>query len=347
MKDEFINKFMALLVKDLEPEQLVKVRGILYIALEGSEIIECKNEVSTYVSNDDDLIKMFLVSKKIDGCSDRTIKFYAYTLNTWLHEYIKKSVVDFTKDDIRMHFAKRMLDYPELKKTSLNNERRNFSSFFTWLVENDYIRSNPMCAVKKIKEDKNIRKPFTELEIEMMRDELNKQKNKSNKGTTKYKRTIRDIALFEVLLSTGCRAGEITGAKLCDLNLEKREMKVVGKGNKERVCYLNVRSAMKLKEYLNYRNKDSEYIFTPVLTSDLEKINVSCLEVMIRNLGKKLGIEAYPHKFRRTAATIALNKGMPIEEVQIMLGHEQIDTTLIYAKVKNSNVKSSHEKYMQ
>ena len=153
--------------------------------------------------------------------------------------------------------------------------------------------------------------------------------------------------LLEVLLSTGCRAGEITGAKLCDLNLEKREMKVVGKGNKERVCYLNVRSAMKLKEYLNYRNKDSEYIFTPVLTSDLEKINVSCLEVMIRNLGKKLGIEAYPHKFRRTAATVALNKGMPIEEVQIMLGHEQIDTTLIYAKVKNSNVKSSHEKYMQ
>lgn len=348
MKDELINTLMITLNSMFSVEQLQTIKNTLVVLLQNYDVIPTKYELTTNVFDDEKLIQMFLIAKKIDGSSDGTLRLYGTELRRLLHKYIKKSVVEFTKDDIRLHFAKRMIDNPNLSKTSLNNERRYFSSFFSWLVENDYIDKNPMIAVKKIKEEKVIKNPLSEEEIEKMRDCLAQRENNAKEGSKDYIKHVRNSAIFEFLLSTGCRVTELCTAKIKDLDLHDREVKVLGKGSKERICYLNAKSSIKLEKYLKIRNSESPYIFAPIKTSfEMERLDKSIIEVMVRELGKECGIEkVHPHKFRRTSATMALNKGMPIEEVQVMLGHEQMNTTMIYAKVKQKNVKASHEKYM-
>lgn len=348
MKEEIALLLVKILENSFSGEQLQLIKGAVYAALDGYEVIKCKNEVSTQVIDDESLVRMFLVSKKIDGLSDRTIEVYRLYLRArYLHMYIKKPVVEWTKDDLRMHFARRMIDRPDLSKVTLNNERRYISAFFTWLTDNDYVSKNPMSAVKKIKESKKIKEPIPMEQIIAMRDKLAERKNSYQEGQTLWKKAIRDMAVFEFLLSTGCRVAELCGVKLKDINLEKKEVKVFGKGSKERMCYLNIQAVTRIKEYLEIRNDDSEYLFIACDRTDHPRLEISGVEIMVRELGRECGFEKiHPHRFRRTAATMALNRGMPIEEVQMMLGHEQIDTTLIYAKVSKRNVKSSHEKYM-
>lgn len=350
MKEELLNKLMLSLsaYACFDTYQLSVIKNSFYVLLENYELTPTKYEVSTTVYNDDQLIKMFVISKKIDGLSDRSIDLYHKEITRLLHMYIQKSCVEFTKDDIRMHFAKRMIDRPDLSKATLNNERRYLSTFFNWLTENDYIKSNPMVAVKKVKEDKVIKYPIDEKDIEKMRDRLTMRENNSKKGSIAYIKAIRDEAIFEFLLSTGCRVSELTGAKLKDLDLNNREIKVFGKGAKERICYLNAKSVIKLENYLKLRNDNNPYVFIPVQKNHADtRLHKSAVEIMVRELGKECGVEkVHPHRFRRTTATMALNKGMPIEEVQVMLGHEEMNTTMIYAKVKEKNVKASHEKYM-
>ena len=338
----------------LSGEELAILRGVLLIAFDGIEVVRSQNQISTEVLDDNELVQRFLIQKKIDGLSKRTIDYYRVTLEKWLHFYIKKSVLQWTRDDVRMHFARRMIDYPEVSKVTINNDRRNFSSFFTWLMDEGYLRNgNPMKAMKKIKVDKVIKEPIPDDQIEVMRDKLAEKKNSSQEGSQKWFKAVRDQAMFEFLLTTGCRIGELTTAKLKDLDLEKREVKVFGKGAKERVCYLNTISVLRLRQWLEARKDiDHENIF---ITADSiaqgsnehGSLKIPGVEIVIRELGRECGFEKiHPHRFRRTAATTALRKGMPIEQVQLMLGHEQIDTTMIYAKTDTKSVKYSHDKYM-
>ena len=350
LKDEIINRVICSM-KMLNGEELTILRGVLLVALDGVELVRSKNEISTDILDDNELIQRFLVQKKIDGLSERTIDYYRVTLEKWLHFYIKKSVLEWTRDDVRMHFARRMIDYPDVSKVTINNDRRNFSSFFTWLMDEGYLRNgNPMKAMKKIKVDKVIKEPIPDDQIEVMRDKLAEKKSANEVGTKMWLKVVRDQAIFEFLLATGCRIGELTTAKLKDLNLERKEIKVFGKGAKERVCYLNTLSVLRMQQWLDARkNIENEYIFVAVdkTKGKHQRLKISGVEIAIRRLGRECGFEnIHPHRFRRTAATTALRKGMPIEQVQLMLGHEQIDTTMIYAKTDTKNVKYSHDKYM-
>lgn len=350
LKDEIINRVICSM-KMLNGEELTILRGVLLVALEGVELVRSKNEISTDILDDNELIQRFLIQKKIDGLSKRTIDYYRVTLEKWLHFYIKKSVLEWTRDDVRMHFARRMIDYPDVSKVTINNDRRNFSSFFTWLMDEGYLRNgNPMKAMKKIKVDKVIKEPIPDDQIEVMRDKLAEKKSANEVGTKMWLKVVRDQAIFEFLLTTGCRIGELTTAKLKDLDLERKEIKVFGKGAKERVCYLNTLSVLRMQQWLDARkNIDNEYIFVAVdkTKGKHQRLKISGVEIAIRRLGRECGFEnIHPHRFRRTAATTALRKGMPIEQVQLMLGHEQIDTTMIYAKTDTKNVKYSHDKYM-
>ena len=350
LKDEIINRVICSM-KMLNGEELTILRGVLLVALDGVELVRSKNEISTDILDDNELIQRFLVQKKIDGLSERTIDYYRVTLEKWLHFYIKKSVLEWTRDDVRMHFARRMIDYPDVSKVTINNDRRNFSSFFTWLMDEGYLRNgNPMKAMKKIKVDKVIKEPIPDDQIEVMRDKLAEKKSTNEVGTKMWLKVVRDQAIFEFLLTTGCRIGELTTAKLKDLDLERKEIKVFGKGAKERICYLNTLSVLRMQQWLDARKDiDNEYIFVAVdkTRGKHERLKISGVEIAIRRLGRECGFEnIHPHRFRRTAATTALRKGMPIEQVQLMLGHEQIDTTMIYAKTDTKNVKYSHDKYM-
>lgn len=350
LKDEIINRVICSM-KMLNGEELTILRGVLLVALDGVELVRSKNEISTDILDDNELIQRFLIQKKIDGLSKRTIDYYRATLEKWLHFYIKKSVLEWTRDDVRMHFARRMIDYPDVSKVTINNDRRNFSSFFTWLMDEGYLRNgNPMKAMKKIKVDKVIKEPIPDDQIEVMRDKLAEKKSANKVGTKMWLKVVRDQAIFEFLLTTGCRIGELTTAKLKDLDLERKEIKVFGKGAKERVCYLNTLSVLRMQQWLDARkNIDNEYIFVAVdkTKGKHQRLKISGVEIAIRRLGRECGFEnIHPHRFRRTAATTALRKGMPIEQVQLMLGHEQIDTTMIYAKTDTKNVKYSHDKYM-
>lgn len=353
LKDEIINRVLNSM-KMLDGDELTMLRGALLVALDGVELVRSINEISTNVLDDNELIQRFLIQKKIDGLSKRTIDYYRVTLEKWLHFYIKKSVLEWTRDDVRMHFARRMIDYPDVSKVTINNDRRNFSSFFTWLMDEGYLRNgNPMKAMKKIKVDKVIKEPIPDDQIEVMRDKLAEKKSANKTGTRLWLKAVRDQAIFELLLTTGCRIGELTTAKIKDLDLERKEIKVFGKGAKERVCYLNTLSVLRMQQWLEARKDiENEYIFVSCDSANGKKGNharlqISGVEINIRKLGRECGFEnIHPHRFRRTAATTALRKGMPIEQVQLMLGHEQIDTTMIYAKTDTKSVKYSHDKYM-
>ena len=330
-------------------DQQTYIRNVLDIKLSSYDVTKKNREVAIYdgIDKDSKIIQMFLIQKKIDGCSDRTIKAYKDYLKH-LHEYINdKSLIQFTREDIRLHFAKRMLDNQNVSKVSFDNERRVFSSFFNWMVDNDYISSNPMRTMKRIKADKVIKNAFTEEEIEKMRNELNEQKIIAH---TKHEKKLaeRNIAIFEFLLSTGCRVSELCGIKYTDLNLVNKECKVFGKGAKERICYLNARAFIALNEYIEeVKEFNNEYLFISFNEkTHLSHIKTSGVEIMIRELGNKVGVKAHPHKFRRTCATTLLNKGMPLEQVKDVLGHEQINTTMIYVSPNKSMVKINHERYM-
>ena len=275
-------------MKMLNGEELTILRGVLLVALDGVELVRSKNEISTDILDDNELIQRFLVQKKIDGLSERTIDYYRVTLEKWLHFYIKKSVLEWTRDDVRMHFARRMIDYPDVSKVTINNDRRNFSSFFTWLMDEGYLRNgNPMKAMKKIKVDKVIKEPIPDDQIEVMRDKLAEKKSANEVGTKMWLKVVRDQAIFEFLLTTGCRIGELTTAKLKDLDLERKEIKVFGKGAKERVCYLNTLSVLRMQQWLDARkNIENEYIFVAVdkTKGKHQRLKISVVEIAIRRL---------------------------------------------------------------
>ena len=287
-----------------------------------------KTEVRKITSNKE-YMTMFLEAKTIEGCSTRTIQFYKATVGRMLQN-ITQSIRKITTEDMRTYLS----EYQKINscsKVTIDNIRRNISSFFSWLEEENYILKSPMRRIHKIKTNQQVKEVISDEEIEKMRDQCFCK---------------RDLAILDFLYSTGIRVGELVNLNISDINFDERECIVFGKGGKERKVYFDAKAKIHLQSYLVDRIDRNPALFV-TLNAPYTRLKISGVEIRMRELGKKsLVNKIYPHKFRRTMATRAIDKGMPIEQVQKILGHSQIDTTMQYAMVNQSNVKNAHQKYI-
>ena len=286
-----------------------------------------ENSISKEETSNDEYLRMFLDAKKIEGCSVRTIQYYSATVERMLQN-IKHPIRKISTEDIRKY----LVDYQKINdcsKVTIDNIRRNISSFFSWLEEEDYILKSPMRRIHKIKTKQPVKEIISDEAIELLRDNCE---------------CIRDLAMINLLYSTGIRVGELVNLNITDVDFEARECIVFGKGDKERKVYFDAKAKLHLQDYLKKRDDNNSALFVS-LDAPHNRLKISGVEIRIRTLGRKLNMEKiHPHKFRRTMATRAIDKGMPIEQVQKILGHSQIDTTMQYAIVNQTNVKTSHQK---
>lgn len=288
-----------------------------------------ENEAEKQEIDNSDFLKLFLESKRIEGCSERTIQYYKTTVEH-LISTIDIQVRKITTEEIRAYLT----NYQKRNNCSnvtIDNIRRNLSSFFSWLEEEDYILKSPMRRIHKIKTKTVVKNVITDEGIEKLRDNCN---------------DIRDLAIIDLLYSTGIRVGELVNLNIDDIDLEARECVVYGKGDKERRVYFDAKAKLHLRTYIESRTDNNEALFVS-LDAPHNRLKISGVEIRLRKMGRRLNLDRiHPHKFRRSAATRAIDKGMPIEQVQRMLGHSQIDTTMQYAMVNQNNVKVSHQKYL-
>lgn len=288
-----------------------------------------ENEADKVQISNNDFLEMFLDAKKIEGCSERTLQYYKVTVAHLLSQ-TENSVRKVTTEEIRAYLAEYQKN-SNCSNVTIDNIRRNISSFFSWLEEEDYILKSPMRRIHKIKTKTVVKSTISDEGIERLRDNCSE---------------IRDLAIIDLLYSTGIRVGELVNLNIDDIDLEGRECIVYGKGDKERRVYFDAKAKVHLKEYIESREDSNEALFV-TLDAPHDRLKISGVEIRLRQLGKQLELEKiHPHKFRRTMATRAIDKGMPIEQVQKILGHSQIDTTMQYAMVNQNNVKTSHQKYM-
>ena len=276
-----------------------------------------------------DHIQLFIAAKRVEGCSEKTIRYYESTLRGVIKR-IDKSVCSITTDDLRLYLH----DYQSqsnASKTTIDNIRRILSSFYAWLEDEDYIVKSPVRRIHKVKTCKTVKETYSDEALELMRD---------NSGC------IRDHAIIDLLASTGMRVGELVRLNRNDVNFVERECVVLGKGNKQRRVYFDARTKIHLLNYLDSRSDGNEALFVS-LQKPYNRLQISGVEIRLRELGRKLDLgNVHPHKFRRTLATMAIDKGMPIEQVQRLLGHESVDTTLQYAMVNQNNVKQAHHRFI-
>ncbi len=272
---------------------------------------------------------MFLSAKQVEGCSKRTIDYYQSTIAKMLN-IIDIPIRKITTETIR-EYLKEYQAINDCSKLTIDNIRRNLSSFFSWLEEENHILKNPIKRIKKIKAGMTVKEIISDEKIEIMRDACT---------------CSRDLAIIDMLYSTGIRVGELVNLDINDINFHERECVVYGKGDKERRVYFDAKTKLHLEKYISERNDSSQALFV-TLNKPYNRLQISGVEIRIRNHGRSLGYEnIHPHKFRRTMATRAIDKGMPIEQVQQLLGHQQIDTTMKYAMVNQNNVKISHKKFI-
>ena len=288
-----------------------------------------ENEAKTEEIPNVEYLKMFIDAKQIEGCSERTLQYYRVTIEHMLGS-IETPIRKITTDEIRGY----LVDYQKVNncsKVTVDNVRRNMSSFFSWLEEEDYILKSPMRRIHKITTKQPVKETITDEMIEKLRDNCT---------------CVRDLAMIDLLYSTGIRVGELVGLNISDIDFEERECIVFGKGDKERRVYFDAKAKLHLQEYIESRTDDNPALFV-TLDAPHARLKISGVEIRVRELGRKLNIDKiHPHKFRRTMATRAIDKGMPIEQVQKILGHSQIDTTMQYAIVNQNNVKVSHRRYI-
>lgn len=329
MKKEIITEIEQSLLNYLDNAQMEVLHATLVRCLGNVDIVNLKQTSGISQYSNIELIDKFISAKEIEGCSKRTTKYYESTLLK-MNSKLDKEITHMTTDDLRTYLT----DYQKINncsKASVDNIRRNLSSFFSWLEEENYILKSPMKRIHKIKTDKVIKETYSDETLELLRDNCN---------------NLRDLAIIDILSSTGMRVGELVKLNINDIDFENRECVVFGKGNKERPVYFDARTKIHLKNYLNSRTDGNPALFVS-LDSPYDRLKISGVEIRLRQLGRRLGIQkVHPHKFRRTVATKAIDKGMPIEQVQSLLGHSQIDTTMHYAMVNQNNVKESHRKYV-
>lgn len=320
--EEKLVKILNEMAEYLSIPQLRKLQEVLI------KNLSSKQAESTEISNND-YLQLFLDAKRIEGCSERTLQYYRATAENMLLK-ITTPIRKINAEEIRAY----LVEYQQTSKCSnatVDNIRRNISSFFSWLEEEDYILKSPMRRIHKIKTKTVVKEIITDENMEKMRDACE---------------NIRDLAILDVLYSTGIRVGELVKLNITDIDLEQRECVVFGKGDKERRVYFDAKAKVHLSEYLSGRTDNNPALFV-TLDAPHNRLQISGVEIRLRSLGRKLSLDRiHPHKFRRTVATRAIDKGMPIEQVQKMLGHSQIDTTMQYIIVNQNNVKASHQKYI-
>lgn len=328
MKQKIINEIMQEMLGSLNNAQMERLQRVLEHALFHKEITETE-QGSVNGTTNKQLLEFFLSSKRIEGCSEKSLIYYRATIETMFAK-VEKNVREMTTDDLRAYLT----GYQEKKQSSkvtVDNIRRILSSFFSWLEDEDYILKSPVRRIHKVKTVSTIKETYTDEALEIMRDNCYES---------------RDLALIDMLASTGMRVGELVLLNREDINFEERECVVFGKGSKERMVYFDARTKIHLQNYLQERTDRNHALFV-TLRAPHDRLKIGGVESRLRGLGKRLNIpKVHPHKFRRTLATMAIDKGMPIEQLQQLLGHKRIDTTLQYAMVKQSNVKFAHRKYL-
>ena len=329
MKETVIQAVLDGMRVVLTEKQLEMLTDVTRKALSECEITPKLAEEEQRNKENAELLGAFISSKKVEGCSVKTIHYYESSIEK-LISTINKNVCDIETKDIRCYLADQQ-EQRGLSKVTIDNLRRIYSSFFSWLEDEDYITKSPVRRIHKVRTDALVKEVLTDENIEVLRDSCQE---------------IRDVAMVDLLLSTGMRVGELVKINREDIDFHERQCVVFGKGNKEREVYFNARTKIHLKKYLEQRTDANPALFVS-LRAPHTRLTISGVEVRLRQLGKKVNLnKVHPHKFRRTLATMAIDKGMPIEQVQKMLGHVKIDTTLHYAMVNQANVKMAHRKYI-
>ncbi len=327
MKQQIITDVVQQMLPHLDNAQLKQLQKALEYTLFGYEIT--KQDEKEVTNDNPKLVDAFVAAKRIEGCSEKTLKYYRTTIDAMVST-TDKNIRHIQTEDLRSYLT----DYQSKNQSSrvtIDNIRRILSSFFAWLEDEDYILKSPVRRIHKVKTASNIKETYTDEELEKMRDNCTE---------------LRDLAIIDMLASTGMRIGEMVLLNKADINFNERECIVFGKGDKERIVYFDARAKIHLQNYIDSRTDDNPALFV-TLRSPYERIKIGGIETRLREMGKDINIEkVHPHKFRRTLATMAIDKGMPIEQLQQLLGHKRIDTTLQYAMVKQSNVKQAHRKYI-
>lgn len=325
MINQVINNIQNDLLGILDENQMRRLSEALakhLLPLEATNTDETKSERS-------DLLPVFIAAKRVEGCSEKSLRYYESTIRNML-DSIGKPERQITTENLRSYLD----NYQRrgtVSKVTLDNVRRILSSFFAWLEDEDYIVKSPVRRIHKVKTGKTVKETYSDESLELMRDHCD---------------NARDLAMIDLLASTGIRVGELVKLNRNDVDFENRECIVFGKGSKQRKVYFDARTKIHLQRYLAERTDGHEALFVSLL-KPYDRLQISGVEIRLRKIGRELELQkVHPHKFRRTLATMAIDKGMPIEQVQQLLGHQSIDTTLQYAMVNQNNVKESHRKYI-
>ena len=330
MRELFVEKVIDTTGEFLDNNQRIKLKEILTEICLNYHIERIEpTKKQEILKNNTKILNKFISSKEIEGCSNRTLNYYKDNINK-MFDAVNLPVNEITTEILRNYLA----DYKSNSKAgmvTIDNIRRTLSSFFAWLENEDYIVKSPVRRIHKVKTTRKVKETLTDENLEKLRDTCS---------------NVRDLAILELLISTGMRVGELTRLNISDMNFQERSCIVLGKGNSEREVYFSAKSKMYIKKYLETRTDNNEALFVSLI-KPYNRLGISGIEILIRNLGKEANInKIHPHKFRRTMATMAIDKGMPIEQVQKLLGHIKIDTTMEYAMVNQNNVKNSHRKYI-
>lgn len=327
MKDEKTKEILQQMLPYLDNAQMAQLQKVLEHTLWNCTITEKACDGSE--NGNGNKAELFLASKRVEGCSEKTLAYYKATIEAALGT-IGKDIRHIETEDLRRYLT----EYQRRKQSSkvtIDNIRRILSSFFSWLEDEDYILKSPVRRIHRVKTSTTIKETYSDEALETMRDSC---------------RELRDLAMIDMLASTGMRVGEMVRLNRSDIDFNERECVVFGKGDKERLVYFDARTKIHLQNYLTSRT-DAEPALFVTLRAPYKRLQIGGVETRLREMGKRLDIpKVHPHKFRRTLATMAIDKGMPIEQLQQLLGHQRIDTTLKYAMVKQSNVKLAHRKYI-
>lgn len=327
MKEELIRNIRTQMSDVLSESQLNKLHDVLLLNFSGISI--SAQEESNSLPTETDYIQLYLAAKKIEGCSEKTLLYYEGTIRK-MTEKINKHICDISTDDIRVYLAQYQEQH-HVGKVTIDNIRRILSGFFSWLEDEDYLLKSPARRIRKIKTAQVIKETFSDEHLELLKNTCT---------------NIRDLALLEFLMSTGVRVGEVVRLNRQDIDFSERSCIVFGKGDKEREIYFDARTKIHLEKYLALRKDTNEALFVS-RNAPYQRLSISGIEKIMCRLGRQAQIKkVHPHKFRRTLATMAIDKGMPIEQVQRLLGHVRIDTTMHYAMVNQTNVKNAHRKFI-
>ena len=327
MKQQLIADVMQRMQVCLDNAQMQQLRQVMEQALLNYDVTGSATQAQE--EDNREFIELFITAKRIEGCSEKTLKYYQTTIDAMVSA-VGKSVRHILTEDLRAYLTAYQSER-QSGRVTIDNIRRILSSFFAWLEDEDYILKSPVRRIHKVKTASSIKETYSDEELERMRDNCE---------------TLRDLAMIDLLASTGMRVGEMVLLNRNDINFAERECKVFGKGDKERIVYFDARAKLHLQEYLESRTDSNPALFV-TLRAPHDRIQIGGIENRLREMGRRLNItKVHPHKFRRTLATMAIDKGMPVEQLQRLLGHQRIDTTLQYAMVKQSNVKTAHRKYI-